>query len=274
MKPIKTSWADEVEADYMDGLPPSKEYTQGNLKFVTEYKYNEDGKKVKVVRTYKIEKQTVPKVVARRRNWSKFGDSLLDKPGPCSQTTMVAEEVHMVFISSKELEQAQDQEPQMEPGKKIARCRICNGEHWSVNCPYKGTSMDSKTLMESKATAAADAAVSDASKTGKYVSPFLKEGGCAIGGGIGAKPWVRERSAVRISNLSESMTEADLEELVKKIGPHTKLYLAREKNTGLCKGFAYVHFKFRQDAAAAIEILNGHGYDHLILCVEWSKPQP
>jgi len=69
------------------------------------------------------------------------------------------------------------------------------------------------------------------------------------------------------------MTEADLEELVKKIGPQSKMYLARDKNTGLCKGFAYVHFKQRKDAAAAIEILNGHGYDHLILSVEWSKPQ-
>ncbi|XP_034666293.1 eukaryotic translation initiation factor 3 subunit G-2-like [Drosophila subobscura] len=273
MKSMKTSWADEVAADYVDGLPPTKVHTDGNFKYVTEYKFNEEGKKVKVVRTYKIQKQTVPKVVALRRNWLKFGDSKEDKPGPCSQTTMVSEEVHMVFLSSKELEQAH--EPQMEePGKKIAKCRICNGEHWSVNCPYKGTAMDSKTLMESKATAAAAAAVSDTSKTGKYVPPFLKAGGCATNGSaVEGKAWDRDRSAVRISNLPESMTEADLEELVKNIGPYNKLYLAREKNTGLCKGFAFVNFKFRQDAAAAIEILNGHGYDHLILSVEWSKPQ-
>lgn len=45
------------------------------------------------------------------------------------------------------------------------------------------------------------------------------------------------------------------------------------QNTGLCKGFAYVHFKNRNDAATAIKLLNGHGYDHLILNVEWSKPQ-
>ncbi|KAL1375313.1 hypothetical protein pipiens_004697 [Culex pipiens pipiens] len=51
------------------------------------------------------------------------------------------------------------------------------------------------------------------------------------------------------------------------------MFLARDKNTGLCKGFAYVHFKSRRDAATAIELLNGHGYDHLILNVEWSKPQ-
>ncbi|XP_017113699.1 eukaryotic translation initiation factor 3 subunit G-2 [Drosophila elegans] len=272
MKSFYNSWADEVEVDYVDGLRPSNEYIEGDYKYLTEYKFNEEGKKVKVVRTFKIEKQIVPKAVARRRSWVKFGDSRSDKPGPNSQTTMASEEIFMQFIGSKEFEQSH--EVQLDVGKNIAKCRICNGEHWSVNCPYKGTSMDSKTMMESKANAAAAAAVSDLTKTGKYVPPFMKDGGG--GGGASGKGWGRERddsSAVRISNLSESMTEADLEELVKKIGPHTKMYLAREKSTGLCKGFAYVHFKFRQDAAAAIEVLNGHGYDHLILCVEWSKPQ-
>jgi len=92
MKTFNTSWADEVEADYVDGLPPSNEYIEGDYKYVTEYKFNEDGKKVKVVRTFKIEKQIVPKAVARRRSWVKFGDSRLDKPGPNSQTTMASEE--------------------------------------------------------------------------------------------------------------------------------------------------------------------------------------
>ncbi|XP_017874792.1 PREDICTED: eukaryotic translation initiation factor 3 subunit G-B [Drosophila arizonae] len=258
MKPTITSWADEVEADYVDGLPPSKEHVDGDYKHVTEYKFNDEGKKIKVVRSFKIEKKIVSRAVAKRRNWTKFGDSKLDKPGPNSYTTKVADEILMNYMGSKDFEHAQDP---LDASKPIAKCRICNGEHWSVKCPYKGTSMD----IESKAIAAATAAVGESNKAGKYVPPFLKEG---------AKGRERDdSSAVRISNLSESMTEDDLEELVKKIGPHTKMYLAREKNSGLCKGFAYVHFKYRKDAAEAIEILNGHGYDHLILSVEWSKPQ-
>jgi translation initiation factor 3 subunit G len=78
--------------------------------------------------------------------------------------------------------------------------------------------------------------------------------------------------AIRVSNLSESTTEADLEDLVKHFGPIHKLYLAKDKITGQCKGFAYIHFKYRGDAAKAIQSLNGHGYDHLILSVDWSKP--
>ncbi|XP_034117232.1 eukaryotic translation initiation factor 3 subunit G-2 [Drosophila albomicans] len=259
MKAATTSWADELEADYVDGLPPSKETVDGDYKHVTEYKYNEEGKKIKVVRSFKIEKKIVSRAVAKRRNWVKFGDSKDDKPGPNSYTTKAADEILMNFIGSKDFEPTQDS--LLDAGKPMAKCRICNGEHWSVKCPYKGTSLD----MESKPIIVPSTSTGESSKPGRYVPPYLKESSKG-----------RERddsSAVRISNLSESMTEDDLEELVKKIGPYTKMYLAREKNSGLCKGFAYVHFKYRKDAAEAIEILNGHGYDHLILSVEWSKPQ-
>ena len=37
------------------------------------------------------------------------------------------------------------------------------------------------------------------------------------------------------------------------------------------QGFAFVSYHNREDAARAMEALNGYGYDHLILNVEWSK---
>lgn len=58
---VKSSWADEMEADQIV-LPPSTEVRDNDLKIVTEYKLNEFDKKIKVVRTYKIEKRTVSKV--------------------------------------------------------------------------------------------------------------------------------------------------------------------------------------------------------------------
>lgn len=80
-------------------------------------------------------------------------------------------------------------------------------------------------------------------------------------------------TAIRISNLSESTEEQDLEQLVKPFGQTSKLFLARDKITNLCKGFAYVHFKNKEDGERAIAKLNGYGYDHLILSADWSKPQ-
>lgn len=42
---VKSSWADEVELEG-GALPPSTEVVENGQKIVTEYKYNEDNKKV------------------------------------------------------------------------------------------------------------------------------------------------------------------------------------------------------------------------------------
>ena len=220
---IKSSWADEVELD-SGGLPPPTETIENGYKTMTEYKYNDDGKKVKVTRTYKITKQKVPKNAAKRKAWAKFGDSANDKPGPNPHTTMVSEDVHMQFVTNKEEEKASDS--LLDPLKSMAKCRICNGEHWSVNCPYKGTSMDPSKILDTKPAVPA-ATETSGTKTGKYVPPFMKDS--AKGGALSSMRGRDDTTAIRISNLSESMVEADLEELVKKIGPHSKMYLARDK---------------------------------------------
>ncbi len=75
----ETDWAEEIEDDN-DNLPPTREEIKGNTKIVTEYSMKGD-KKVKTVRTYKIEKKTVPRAIAQRKSWAKFGSSASDKPG-------------------------------------------------------------------------------------------------------------------------------------------------------------------------------------------------
>lgn len=220
---IKSSWADEVELDSGGLLPPTETFDKG-LKIVTEYKYNKEDKKVKMVRTYKFTKQMVAKSCAKRKTWAKFGDSVNDKAGPNPHTTVVPDDVMMNFTTNKEEEKANEV---LDPSKNIARCRICQAEHWSVNCPFKGTSMDSSKLLETKPVAAPAVPESSGAKTGKYVPPFMKDN--AKGGAMSSMRGRDDTSAIRISNLSESMVEADLEELVKKIGPHSKMYLARDK---------------------------------------------
>lgn len=269
---IQSSWADEVEID-QGALPPPSEVVENGLKVVTEYKYDNDNKKVKIVRTYKIEKRVVSKSIAKRKTWSKFGDSASDKPGPNPATTNVSEDVFMQFISSKEESQRPDDgdlDGLKPPASRVIfKCRTCQGDHWTLSCPFQNSD-----LAQAKAGEAMKAGTDPkTSSTNKYVAPFLREGGA--GRGTGREPPGARRddiAAIRISNLSNFAVEADLEELVKSFGPLQKLYLAKEKSTGHCKGFAYVHFKFRADAAKAIQTLNGHGYDHLILNVEWSKP--
>jgi len=261
----KSSWADEVELD-SGTLPPASESidAQGN-KILTEYKYKDD-KKVKTVRTYKVTHHVVSKSVARRKKLPKFGDSAKDADGPNPHTTFVSEDINMQLITSKEEEKSND--AVLDTKNQFAKCRFCSGAHFTTNCMYRHTASYIEQILDTKPTPSASAPETS-SKTGKYVPPQIKDQQKNIGGKARD-----DTTAIRISNLSESTSDADLEDLTNKFGKKSKMYLAKDKNTGLCKGFAYVHFYNKEDAASAIETLDGFGYDHLILKAEWSKPAP
>lgn len=263
----KSSWADEIELE-SGSLPPPTEVTDENgVKTVTEYKINKDDKKVKVVRTYKLQKLVVSKSIAHRRALHKFGDSASDEPGPNSQTTFVSEDINMQLITNKDEEKSND--AVVDPKNQFAKCRFCNGGHFTTNCPYRHTAAYIEKILDTKPQPSTSAAETTSSKPGKYVPPFIKDQQNKNAANKGRD----DTTAIRISNLSEATSDADLEELTNKFGKKSKMYLAKDKNTGLCKGFAYVHFYTKEDAAAAIETLDGFGYDHLILKAEWSKPQ-
>ena len=72
--------------------------------------------------------------------------------------------------------------------------------------------------------------------------------------------------------MSENTKDEDLQELFKPFGSIARIFLAKDKMTGQCKGFAFINYYKKEDAAKAIATLNGFGYDHLILNVEWAKP--
>lgn len=82
-----------------------------------------------------------------------------------------------------------------------------------------------------------------------------------------------EKRIIKISNLSELVTEGDVKELVKPFGRYEKIFLAKDRRTGLNKGFAFVTFQNEASAYDAISSIDGHPYDYQILRAEWSKPR-
>ncbi|CAG0892866.1 unnamed protein product [Cyprideis torosa] len=129
-------WADEVE-EGEQALPPRSEKIENGQKIVTEYKYNDEGKQTKVVRTYKLEKKRVKKAIAKRRNLPKFG-KIGGDIGDAS--TIVAEEVFMQFILGEEADDQDDDDPLSKLKAKqgaIVKCRFCKEDHWTSQCPYK-----------------------------------------------------------------------------------------------------------------------------------------
>ncbi|XP_027056572.1 eukaryotic translation initiation factor 3 subunit G-like [Pocillopora verrucosa] len=280
----KPSWADLVEEGEADHIPPPTEVINGDTKIVTEFKRNEEGKLLKIVRTFKIETKRVSKTIAKRKLWRKFGDAKNDGPGPNPSTTTVTDDVFLILTTNKEDLQQDNDDPLKKLGQssqKIVQCRICKGDHWTTKCPYKDQlEVIQAQVKDDEAKSAVDAGGAvggageqpQASKTGKYIAPSLREGAGNRRGETMPRSQRDETATIRVTNLSEDTRESDLMELFRPFGPISRIFLAKDKNTNQSKGFAFINFVHREDAARAIQSVQGFGYDHLILSVEWAKP--
>ena len=87
-------------------------------------------------------------------------------------------------------------------------------------------------------------------------------------GGSGSR---EDLPTLRVTNISEETQENDLRELFGAFGRMARVYVGRDRETGIGKGFALVNFEDRANAQRAMEKLHGKGYDNLILNVQWSR---
>jgi len=290
-----SSWADEIDDTADISLPRKSEKWVGNTKITTEFTTDEEtDKKIKIIRTYKVEKKLVSKKIAQRKKLSKFGMARDHGPGPNPATTVVSEEIQMNFIAGKDESEKEVGEKSAldiikEKSQGVVKCRICKEDHWTTNCPYKDTLGPLRDSLEASglkgpedekagegkppgaggAPGAAGGAAGGAG--GKYVPPAVRDGG-RVGQSMPDKRRTEDTAAIRVSNLSENVVESDLQDLFKHFGTIARIYLAKDKQTNQCKGFAFINYYKKEDANKAINALNGFGYDHLILNVEWAKP--
>ncbi|KAK9763814.1 translation initiation factor eIF3 subunit g [Basidiobolus ranarum] len=269
----KASWADEV------GEELDNQFGDDGIKTIVDIQVREDGKKVKITR--KIQKKLVTEnvnhVVALRKKWAKFGQEKGNKPGPDMSTTTVGEQIFLKLSSGNQTVETEDPDAKLKEqlkGKKIL-CRICKGDHFTLKCPYKDTlkPLDELTsaLNESK-TSATEASPAEAAAPSRYIPPALRgkmAGGSAPSGDD--KDRRDDAPTLRVTNLSEDTVESDIYDLFRPFGHISRVFLARDRETNVCKGFSFVSFSSREDGARALEAVNGHGFDNLILHVEWAK---
>ncbi|KAK6227921.1 hypothetical protein SCA6_000261 [Theobroma cacao] len=282
-KPSKLRWGELEEDDDLDFLLPPKEVIgpdENGIKKVIEYKFNEEGNKVKITtttRVRKLAKARLNKRALERRNWEKFGDAVREDVG--SRLTMVSTEEILLErprapgTKPEEIKVAGDSLAQLSKGGAVLMvCRTCGkkGDHWTSKCPYKDLAAPVETFVDKPAASETSMAASGAGK-GAYVPPSMRAGAERTGGSDMRRR--NDENSVRVTNLSEDTREPDLQELFRTFGPVTRVYVAMDQKTGTSRGFGFVNFVNREDAQRAINKLNGYGYDNLILRVEWATPR-
>ncbi|WBY56388.1 eukaryotic translation initiation factor 3 subunit G [Plasmodium yoelii yoelii] len=72
---------------------------------------------------------------------------------------------------------------------------------------------------------------------------------------------------IRVTNLSEDVNESELSNLFGRVGQISRMFLAKHKETQNSKGFAFITYSKREEAKRAIEKLNRHGFENLLLSV-------
>lgn len=250
------------------------------MKKVIEYKFNDDGNKVKITTTTRIRKLAKARLSKRaieRRSWPKFGDAVHEDVG--ARLTMVSTEEILLErprapgTKPEETKTAGDSLAQLGKGGAVLMvCRTCGkkGDHWTSRCPYKDLAPPPEGFVDKPTASEGTTATSATTKGSTYVPPGLRAGAERTGSDMRRR---NDENSVRVTNLSEDTREPDLHELFRTFGAVSRVYVAVDQKTGMSRGFGFVNFVNKEDAERAINKLNGYGYDNLILRVEWATPR-
>lgn len=267
-------------------IPPTQKsrIDSKGIQIITSYKQNPSnpGQLLKTITKVKVTVEKVKETlkVEERRKWKKFGQAAIDEKEQVKSTVQSKDEI---FIEDPNADtDLQEEDPAAAFGNlnafwaKQQRRQLerkydvgeGDGEEPEAGGPGAWTQVG--------AGGGTAGGGGPGGTSGKYVPPSMR-GGMAGAAGAGPGGFQPERrmddlNTIRVTNLSESTTEADLQELFQVYGRISRVYLAKDKETLLSRGFAFVSFVNKDDAARAMNELQGYGYDHLILKLEWARP--
>ncbi|KAL3805028.1 hypothetical protein HJC23_003256 [Cyclotella cryptica] len=308
--PTNTRWGDDPESsdDEEPQLIPERSLptteTKGGITVPPTHTSRTDAKGIKIVTSYRVDPsnpqrllKTISKIrvtydkvrenrdVEKRRRWKKFGQAAIDE----DQSNITIHSRDDIYMEDPHADVDLQEE---DVGKAISSNLNAFWAKQNLRTLQRKYDVDADdTKKDADAadggwTQVGSGAAAAATTGGKYVPPSQRG---AAGGGMGGKSLAalaatapsegkssfnenRDQNTIRVTNISEDTTEADLQELFEPFGRISRVYLAKDKETLTSRGFAFVSFVHREEAARAMEKLQGHGYDHLILKLEWARP--
>lgn len=267
-KPNQKQWGDDDD----DEEEVNRNVQDANgLVERTKFIVNAKGQKVQVVTKIKVSeiKLRTPRRVELRKNLPRFGDAKIGEEN--------------VTLPSKDFIQMEHPEDQLvedvdDPGMKSSLASFIQRNLETkatreLEGDYADTDYDrnnSRNIEVENDNVAA--------KTDRYVPPGKLGLGSSGRSSLDrlAEASKSNETTIRVSNLTKAVTEADLHDLFDKFGPVARVTLPKTKPEGKeppqTRGFAYIEYRRRDDAEKAMAKLQGHGYDHLILKLEWAQP--
>lgn len=272
--------------------------------------HNRKVKCVQTVRVEKKQVR-LPKAVIARREWAKFG-KCADQPagyhgagftfsGESTTSFDISEQTLDLKPKSKQLEESNkaadkafqnaqqgtfvawrpsarpteqaDPLAGLDPQPEGSRTTYSGSaaREWAEKQGISGSAANVAGAAGGKPGSSLEALAAGGAGSGRYVPPSMRN----ADGSRMDRANFQERddsTTVRVSNISDDVSDADLRDLFRRFGSVQRVYLAKDRETGLSRGFAFITFYQREDGQAAIDKLNGHGYDHLILSVQWAAP--
>uniref|UniRef100_A0A6U3CLB1 Eukaryotic translation initiation factor 3 subunit G n=1 Tax=Lotharella globosa TaxID=91324 RepID=A0A6U3CLB1_9EUKA len=255
-------------------LPPRHETEpdEKGIKIVTEYRRGKNKELIKVTSRVQVSKEDVrvSKRVLERKEWKRFGRHK-DKSDKADMITFLGGEPFVLEMKQRSTNYYVEDDTEVKRrreqiSKSVVKCKFCGESgHWTLKCPKRkpGESTTRPTSGEIRPVGRGNDGPG-----GKYV-PMHKRIGAV------ASKTIKDRDyhSLRVTNISEDATEDDLRDLFRRCGDITRVFLARDRQTGKSRGFAFVSYQRAEDAEHAIDMLNGYGYDNLILHVEKAKPR-
>jgi len=292
---VAMAWGEDDTDEKLPVLPDryETEPDMNGVKTITTYRTNELGQQVKTVQKVKVSKKTVKvsRSVLARRQWAKFGEEKGKAAGYHGAGFSTAGGETTVDISEQFLEmmpKVQVKEERNEAAERaFEKANQIGFEAWRPKTRSDAVG-DAKQWAEANGLGGGDdsgmglagragtGSLADLERrtaagaaAGGYVPPSMRNADGTRNAELSQRD---DTCTVRVSNLSEDVKDSDLRELFRRFGAIQRIYLAKDRETHQSRGFAFINFFARDDAQKAIDKLDGHGYDHLILSVSWANP--
>ncbi|XP_073282995.1 serine/arginine-rich splicing factor SC35-like, partial [Primulina huaijiensis] len=92
--------------------------------------------------------------------------------------------------------------------------------------------------------------------------------------GRSGPPDIRDTYSLLVLNITFRTTADDLFPLFDKYGKVVDVFIPRDRRTGDSRGFAFVRYKYQEEAAKAVEKLDGRVVDGREIMVQFAKYGP